>query len=62
MAVYCRTRWDDGNGNGMGNNDQENEDGYLNLGKLIGASPIRGIPLTPPLPTHPPLHSRPDGS
>lgn len=42
MKVYCRTKWDDGKGKGKG--IDENEDGYMNLGKLIGASPVRGPP------------------
>jgi len=40
-VVYCRTRWDDGKGTSKGG-DEAGEEGYLNLGKMIGASPVRG--------------------
>jgi len=42
MVVYCRTRWDDGKGKGK-NGEEVGEEGYMNLGKMVGASPVRGI-------------------
>lgn len=41
MAVYCRTKWDDGNPS----ESEAGEEGYLNLGKLAGLSSLRGIIL-----------------
>jgi hypothetical protein len=44
--VYCRTKWDDGKPAGKGKGIEEtDEDGYLNLGKLVGASSSRGMDL-----------------
>jgi hypothetical protein len=44
ILVYCRTKWDDGKPAGKGKGTEEtDEDGYLNLGKLVGASPSRGM-------------------
>ena len=43
-AVYCRTRWDDGKGKGKAG-EEAGEEGYMNLGKMVGASPVRGTPL-----------------
>jgi hypothetical protein len=42
--VYCRTVWDDGKGKEAGHTSIEegNEEGYMNLGKLVGASSVRG--------------------
>ena len=44
ISVYCRTKWDDGKPAGKGKSLEEtDEDGYLNLGKLVGASSSRGM-------------------
>ena len=40
-VVYCRTRWDDGKGKAKAG-EEAGEEGYMNLGKMIGASPVRG--------------------
>jgi len=41
-TVYCRSKWDDGNGNGKGRgSDSEVEEGYMNLSKVAGLSPVR---------------------
>lgn len=46
IEVYCRTKWDDGKPSGRGNGaDETDEEGYLNLGKLVGASSNRGMPI-----------------
>ena len=44
MVVYCRTRWDDGKGKGK-HGEEASEEGYMNLGKMVGASPFRGMTL-----------------
>ena len=42
--MYCRTKWDDGKkGNGAGGDESTGEEGYMNLGKMIGASAVRGM-------------------
>jgi len=42
--VYCRTKWDDGKKGNVAVGDESNgEEGYMNLGKMIGASAVRGI-------------------
>lgn len=40
-VVYCRTRWDEGKGKTNGG-EEPGEEGYMNLGKMVGASPVRG--------------------
>jgi hypothetical protein len=40
-VVYCRTRWDDGKEKSKVG-EEAGEEGYMNLGKMIGASPVRG--------------------
>jgi len=40
-VVYCRTRWDDGKGKAKAG-EEAGEEGYMNLGKMIGASSVRG--------------------
>lgn len=39
IIVYCRTPWDEGKGK---KGDELNDEGYMNLGKIVGASPTRG--------------------
>ena len=40
ILVYCRTKWDDGSEKP---GEENSEEGYTNLGKLVGASSFRGI-------------------
>jgi hypothetical protein len=44
IEVYCRSKWDDGKSAGKGTEDTD-EEGYLNLGKLVGASSSRGMAI-----------------
>ena len=42
--MYCRTKWDDGKkGNVTVGDESTGEEGYMNLGKMIGASSVRGM-------------------
>jgi hypothetical protein len=42
MVVYCRAVWDDGKAK---QGDDSNEEGFMNLGKLVGMSQRRGTSL-----------------
>jgi hypothetical protein len=44
IEVYCRSKWDDGKSAGKVTEDTD-EEGYLNLGKLVGASSSRGMAI-----------------
>lgn len=42
--MYCRTKWDDGKkGNVAVGDELTGEEGYMNLGKMVGASSVRGM-------------------
>lgn len=44
ITVYCRTKWDDGKKGDVAVGDElTGEEGYMNLGKMIGASSERGM-------------------
>jgi len=41
--VYCRTKWDDGKKGNAGVDESTGEEGYMNLGEMVGASAVRGM-------------------
>ena len=46
--VYCRSVWGDGTSNNKGDHDDvSGHEGYVNLGKLVGLSSVRGSPYLP---------------
>ena len=49
--VYCRSVWGAGTRNNKGkdidDDDVSGDEGYVNLGKLVGLSPVRGNPYLP---------------
>lgn len=44
--MYCRTKWDfgtEGKKEGQAVEEESNEEGYINLGRMVGASAVRGM-------------------